>query len=60
LQVSVAGGRHSYEGWTIVDNYLVVDMSNMTEVCGQPQQQHPADQYTQHKAGCPAESYTAA
>jgi hypothetical protein len=32
LQVSAASGRHSYGGWSVVNDYLVVDMTNMTEV----------------------------
>ena len=32
LQVTVAGGRHSFEGWSVVSGFLVVDTSNMTQV----------------------------
>jgi FAD/FMN-containing dehydrogenase len=32
VRVSVAGGRHAYEGLTQQDGYLTVDVSNFTEV----------------------------
>lgn len=32
VQVSAASGRHSYGGWSVMSDYLVVDMTNMTEV----------------------------
>jgi len=32
VQVTVAGGRHSYGGWSVVSDFLVVDTSNMTSI----------------------------
>lgn len=34
VSISPAGGRQSFQGWNVPDGYLVVDVSNMTEVCG--------------------------
>ncbi len=31
VQVSAAGGRHSYQGASVPEGYLVVDLSNMTQ-----------------------------
>lgn len=33
VPVSAAGGRHSYQSQSLLNGYLVIDMSNFTEVC---------------------------